>query len=158
MSGIVSAVLATVSNQCCITRCRKEGCSILLPNKLRPSVVIDMDSRESPNPKNGKRCDFLFFGEGKREDWVVPMELQKGNANSSKIVPQLRAGALVAEMIVPKHADVKFRPVAAYGGGLRRHELTAFRNKNNKVRFRKQNEFIRLIRCGTNLVKALRAS
>ncbi len=145
MSAIVDAVRSKVSKRCCVTRCSKEGCNVPLPNDLRPFVVIDMDHAELPAAESGKRCDFLFVN----QRWVAPMELKKGKANAGEIVPQLQAGAAVADRLVPRNAKIAFRPMAAYGGGFSKHERESF--KQRKVRFRKQSEIVRLIRCGTPL-------
>ena len=75
----------------------------------------------------------------------------------SEIVPQLQAGASIAEGIVPNDAEMKFRPVAAYGGELKRHQLNLFRNKANWIEFRNQAKGVRLIRCGASLEQALKS-
>ena len=152
MSDIVDDVRSKVSEQCCVTRCRKEGCSVLLPDELQPFVVIDMDHSDSPKAESGKRCDFLFVS----PRWIAPMELKKGKANASEIIPQIEAGASVLDELVPDDAMVDFRPTAAYGGKLKKYEIDAFRKK--KIQFRKQREIVRLIRCGASLSQALRAS
>ena len=145
-------------------RCKRDGCKVKLPNKgsfsnrQRPYIVIDMDNCESLVPKEETHCDFLFIGECNAQDWVVPIELTTGDATTSKIVPQLRAGATIAKKIVSNKAKVKFRPVAAYDGGLKRAERDAFRKESNRVKFRKQNEAIRLIRCNARLEQALKPS
>lgn len=126
-----------------------------LPKELCPFLLIDMDPPDSPAPSQGKRCDYLFIGEYNDADWVAPMELKKGKAISTNIVPQLRAGAAVADRLVPNNANVCFRPMAAYGGGLTRYELNAFKHKKNKVLFRGQAELVRLIRCGASLTQGL---
>lgn len=125
-----------------------------LPSKCRQRVLIDMDHRESPAEKHGKRCDFLFVGEAKGEGWIVPIELKKGKASSSEVVPQLQAGAKVAEQVVPKNAELRFRPVAAYGR-IRKHERNLFREEKNKIRFREMREPILLIECGSSLDQSI---
>ena len=75
-----------------------------------------MDLPKSPAKNGDQRCNFLFIGEGADEDWVVPMELKKGKASDSNIVSQLKAGARVAQQVIPNNASFRFRPVAAYGG------------------------------------------
>lgn len=156
MSNLSEAVRAKVSEECLTTKCRKKGCSVHLPNSNRQFIVIDMDHSKSPAPQDRTRCDFLFIGErNNSENWVVPLELKKGKANASEIVPQLTAGATIAEGIVPKEVNVAFRPVAAYGGELKRAERDAFRDKRHRVKFRQQRELVRLIRCGVSLDKAL---
>ena len=152
MGALVDAVRSRVSDRCCVAKCSKKGCSVPLPKELRPFVVIDMDHCDSPTAKSGKRCDFIFVS----QRWVAPMELKKGKANASEIVPQLQAGASVVDELVPDDATVDFRPVAAYGGGLHKHERNAFRKK--RIRFRQQREIVRLIRCGAPLPHALHAS
>ena len=156
MSDFVNAVREKVSNKCCVRRCQKVGCKVPLSKELNPFVLIDMDQPCSPSEKNGKRCDLLFFSGYEGKDWVVPMELQKGKASASKIVPQLQAGASIAEKLVPKGENLEFRPVAAYGGDLRRNELNVFRQ--TKVKFRQKHEFVRLVKCGTNLTQALHST
>ena len=86
----------------------------------------------------------------------MPLELKRGQPTVSEIVPQLRAGASIAEGIVPRNAEIKFRPVAAYGGELKRHQWNRFRNKANRVKFRNQREGVRLIRCGASLEQVLK--
>ena len=162
MSNLSNAVRATVSEECLTTKCQNEGCKVSLPRNgrfpdgQRPYVVIDMDHCESPAPEGRKRCGFLFIGECKSQDWVVPLELKRGQPTVSEIVPQLRAGASIAEGIVPSGLDIKFRPVAVYGGELKRHQLNLFRNKANRVKFGNQREGVRLIRCGASLEQALK--
>lgn len=155
MSNLSEAVRAKVSEECLTTKCRKKGCSVHIPNSNRQFIVIDMDHSKSPAPQDGTRCDFLFIGECNSENWVVPLELKKGNANASEILPQLKAGAIIAERIIPKNENLAFRPVAAYGGELKRAERDAFRDKRHRVKFRQQRELVRLIRCGVSLEKAL---
>lgn len=163
MSSLANAVCASVSEECLTTRCQKEGCKVSLPSVgripvgQRPYVVIDMDNCESLVSRNETRCDFLFVGEYKSRDWVVPLELKRGQPTVREIVPQLRAGASIAEEIVPRNAEVKFRPVAAYGGELKRHQLNLFKNKANWIEFRNQAKGVRLIRCGASLEQALKS-
>lgn len=154
MIGLVKAVRAKVSESCCAKLCKKEGCKVSLPSKCRQRVLIDMDHRESPAEKHGKRCDFLFVGEAKSEGWVVPIELKKGMASSSEVVPQLQAGAKVAEKVISKNAELRFRPVATYGR-IRKHERNLFQKEKNKIRFREMREPILLIKCGSSLAKVI---
>ena len=161
MSNLSNTVRAKVPEDCLTTKCQKEGCKVNLPSngrfpdRRRPYDVIDMDHSESPAPEGSKRCDFLFIGGYKNQDWVVPLELKKGQPTVSEIVPQLLAGASIADGIVPRDSEIKFRPVAAYGGELKRHQWNHFRKKVNWIRFRNQSEGVRLIRCGASLEQAL---
>ena len=164
MSDLSNAVRAKVSEECLTTKCLKEGCNVRLPserrypNGQRPYIVIDMDQCESLVPKDEAHCDFLFIGECKSRDWVVPLELKRGQPTVSEIVPQLQAGASIADGIVPRDAEIKFRPIAAYGGELKRHQWNLFRNKANWIEFRKQREGVLLRRCGISLEEVLKPS
>ena len=159
MKSFVKFVRENVSDKCCTTRCRKPGCKVRLSQEPCSFVLIDLDHPESPRPNHGKCCDFLLFSkDDDGKEWVVPMELKRGKATTSEIVPQLQAGAGIAKKLVSNSADVEFRPVAAYGGGLTKYERRAFRKNNNKVRFRQKREFVRLIKCGTCLTQVLLAS
>ena len=87
MNNLIRQVREKVSEECLTTKCQKEGCKVGLPrigrfsDRQRPYVVIDMDHFESPAPQHGVRCDFLFIGTCNNRDWVVPLELKRGEAN-----------------------------------------------------------------------------
>ena len=86
------------------------------------------------------------------------MELKRGKPNASQIVRQLQAGADIANRIVPNQAQIRFRPIAVYGGELRRIERDAMLKNANRIRFRNQRQLVKLVRCGTTLHNALRHS
>lgn len=143
MSNLSEAVRARVSEKCLTTTCRKKRCRVNLPNKDRSFIVVDMDHAESPASNDEMRCDYLFIGECIGRDWVIPIEL-KGSPKASKVVPQLQAGASVAEAIVPNRAKVEFIPVAAYDGQFKRAEVDAFRDRRNIIKFRQQRALVLL--------------
>ena len=141
MSNLVKTVRAKVSESCYAKLCKKEGCKVPLPSVWRSGVLIDMDHPESPAEKHGKRCDFLFVGEVEGEGWVVPIELKKGKASSSEVVPQLQAGAKIVEKVVLNNEKVSFRPVVA-AGRFDKYERDPLRKR--RVKFRG----MRKIECG----------
>lgn len=153
MSAVVDAVRQKVPRECHVKRCQREGCKVDLPAELRPFVLIDIDHSKSPAASGGKRCDFLFVN----ESWLAPLELKKGRAIAGEIVPQLQAGAKMAEGVLPGGARIGFRPIAAYGGALRKQERDNFRKPGNKIEFRGDREFVRLIRCGASLAQVFGA-
>ena len=155
MSCLVDSLRSKLRKACLASRCKKQGCKVGLTKELSPFVLIDMDRSGAPVKQNQKRCDYLFVGDRSGETWVVPMELMKGKATASKIVPQLRAGASIAEKLVPDNEKVRFRPVAAYGRGLTRYEFNQFKKMTNRVKFGQVQEFVHLIKCGSKLKKAL---
>ncbi len=156
MSGLVNSVGEKVSKDCCAKSCSAKRCSVALSNELSPRIVIDLDRCEVLVSKNDTRCDYIIVCEFSGDDWVVPLELKSGKASGSKIVAQLRAGARIAEKLVPDSAKVQFRPVAACK--LTKYERTVIRKVANKVKFGRKGKLIKWISCGSNLEEALLAS
>lgn len=152
---VVETVRRRTDAQCHATRCREGRCSLSLKGVPEPNVLISLEHPASPVKVNQKRCDYLFVGGEDENDGacVAPIELTASAARVGKFLPQLCAGAKIAEKLVPQSARVQFRPVAVYGGELRRIERDNF--LKSAVRFRSKREKIRLIRCGSPLTKAL---
>ena len=157
MTGLVGMVRGKVNNTCIENRgIKKEGCSVSLKDAPQPRLVIDFDEQGSPLGKNQTRCDYLFVAEDhSKPGWVVPLELKKGQLDTSGIVRQLKAGAHAAEQLIPNTMAVNFRPVVAYGGGIHTAERNALKAKHNQVRFHGTVEPVRLIKCKEQLTKAL---
>lgn len=157
MTGLVGTVHGMVNNTCIENRgIKKEGCSVSLKDAPQPRLIIDFDKPGSPLGKNQTRCDYLFVAEDpSKSGWVVPLELKKGQLDTSGIVRQLKAGAYAASQLVPNTMAVNFRPVVAYGGGIHTAERNALKANRNKVRFHGTAEPVRLIKCGEQLTKAL---
>lgn len=151
------AVREGTDKRCHVTACTEPGCSLSLQKVPEPFLLLNLEHPSAPVARSAPRCDFLFVGiEEDRGEWVVPIELTSGAARVSKFLPQLRAGADIANRILPKDARLKFRPVAAYGGELRRSERDNFLKQANHVVFRNRATPVKLIRCGSPLTKALR--
>ena len=154
MTGLVDTVRGKVENACVKSGgLRKEGCSLSLQDAPQSRLIIDFDKPGSPLRWRQTRCDYLFVAEvpGK-PGWVVPLELKKGRLDASKAVEQLKAGASVAEKLVPDTLTVNFRPVVASGGN--KAERAELRAGRNKVRFRGSVEYVRLLKCGDKLINA----
>ena len=156
MTDIVSQVRERVSSECLVTRCQKEGCSLRLNNAPTPYILIDMDHPQTPVSQNERRCDYIFIGGG-NDSWLAPMELKRGKPSASEIVPQLRASAIIADRIIPPGEQVRFRPIAVFGGDLNRIERERLLRDDNLIRFRDQRIPVRLLRCGRPLADALRS-
>ena len=120
-----------------------------LRDASRDRVVIDFDKPGSPLRRDETRCDYLVVA----GDWIAPLELKRGQA-TLKIVEQLQAGANVARDLVPGDAALVFRPVAAVEGI---HREVARRLRRARIRFGKEAEPVRVIRCGGALAEAFRA-
>ena len=153
----VDAVRSTTSPSCHATRCRDGGCSLSLQGAPDPKVLISLEHPAAPIDPNRPHCDYLFVGGVDKADgsWVAPIELTASAARVSKFLPQLRAGAEIADGLLPHGIRVRFRPIAAYGGELRRVERDNFLKSANRVHFRGKTTPIRLVRCGSPLTKVL---
>ena len=152
----VRAVRENTDSQCHTTSCSDGGCSLSLKDAPEPNVLLSLEHAAAPIDADARRCDFLFVGGDEQSDeWVVPVELTAGAARVSKFLPQLRAGAEIASNLLPRNLQVRFRPVAAYGGELRRSERDNFLKPANFVVFRNRPTPVKLVRCGSPLTKAL---
>ena len=152
MSDLVRQVRQKIPRNCQDTKLSRNGCRIRL-ERIASRIIVDMDCKDLPIASNQPRCDYIFVG---RENWVVPMELKRGNVEANEVTMQLRAGAAFAERIVPSGADVRFRPVVGYGGKLHRSQSQALKRKGAKIRFQGKEYEVRAIRCDRQLEPVLR--
>lgn len=156
---VVETVRTKTNAQCHATTCRDGRCSLSLRGVPKPSVLISLEHEAAPVKREQTRCDYLFVGgsDEKEGPWVAPVELTASAARVSKFLPQLRAGAEIADKLLPQDVDaqVRFRPVAVYGGELKRIERAGFLKSANHVVFRRKRVSIKLVRCGSPLTKAL---
>lgn len=154
--SLVRAVREGTDKRCHVTACREPGCSLSLEKVPEPFLLLNLEHPAAPVARSAPRCDFLFVGSNDESgEWVVPIELTSSAARVGKFLPQLRAGADIADRILPRNARCKFRPVAAYGGELRRSERNSFLKQANHVVFRNLATPVKLVRCGSPLTKAL---
>ena len=155
---VVETVRTKTDAQCHATTCRDGSCSLSLKDVPEPSILISLEHEAAPVQAKQAHCDYLFVGgsDGKGGPWVAPVELTASAARVSKFLPQLRAGADIADKLLPQNVQVRFRPVAAYGGELRRTERDGFLKSANQVVFRRKPVPIKLVRCGSPLTKALK--
>lgn len=154
---VVETVRTKTNAQCHSTTCRDGSCFLSLREVPKPSVLISLEHEAAPVKKKQARCDYLFVGgsDEKEGPWVAPVELTASAARVSKFLPQLRAGAEIANKLLPQDVQVRFRPVAVYGGELKRIERDNFLKRTNHVVFRRKPVPIKLVRCGSPLTRAL---
>lgn len=154
---VVDTVRDNTDPGCHATRCRDGSCSLSLQGTPEPKILISLEHSAAPIDPNRPHCDYLFVGGTDRfgGPWVTPIEMTASAARVAKFLPQLRAGAQIADRLLPSGVRVRFRPVAAYGGELRRIERDNFLKPANHVRFRGKTTPVKLVRCGSPLTKAL---
>lgn len=149
MSTLVAAVRARISAECSRESCRKAGCRASLPGSMRPFVLIDLDDPASPTGGTGNRCDYLFIGSDR--NLVAPLELKEGSPRASTVVKQLRAGARIADRLIPTAGTrIDFRPVII-SDGMSKRERVEFAKSKNRIRFRGKSSFVALHKCGKPL-------
>lgn len=157
MTGLVDTVRGMVDEACVVSGLRKKGCRVSLRDAPEPHLIVDFDSPGSPRGASPSRCDYLFVaGAAGFRGLVAVLELKRGKVNAATIVAQLQAGAEAAEQLVPVRPPARFRPVAVFGGALRKAERNALKERRNRVRFHAAAETVRLMRCGGRLVQGLR--
>ena len=127
-----------------------------LKDAPRERLVVDFDKPGAPVRRDGRKCDYLFIADGEQggAGWVAPLELKRGSLRASEVVAQLRAGAEIADRLVPRGLQPAFRPTVAFGS-IRKLERNALREPRNRIVFRGQQELVRQIKCGDRLIKAL---
>ena len=84
------------------------------------------------------------------------MELKRGKPNASEVVPQLRAGAAVADKIAPRNPEIQFRPIVVFGGSMTRVETQLFAKNFNRVAFRNRPFEVKLHKSRNPLALAFR--
>ncbi len=155
MTDLVEIVRGKIKEECIANGCKKDGCNVSLKCAPRQRLIIDFDKPGSPLGQADKRCDYLFVAnESTSRNWLVPLELKKGKVDAKKVIKQLKAGADIAQKLVPSNIEVNFRPVVAHRG-IRKAEREELKKPRNKIRFRDFGESVRLINCGDKLNKEL---
>ena len=118
-----------------------------------PRLIVDFDKPGSPLAANATRCDYLLVAEVEHaDDWVVVLELKRGRTDADEVIRQLRAGASVAEELIPPSEPVRFRPVVA-SGSTSKHERNLLRSKS--VQFHGHTKTVQRIKCGAPLFQEL---
>lgn len=149
MTELLSTVRSRISQSCVVSRCRKDGCSVSLPQSARNRLIIDCDQPGSPFGPNDTKCDCLLFEETPNgAGRAIPIELKSGRIRARAVIEQLQAGARAVENLIPREITVQIQPLLAYGN-IPKGERAAL--DKGFVRFRGKRFPIRKIRCDTQL-------
>lgn len=161
---IVETVKANTNPLCQTENCCDSGCSISLQGIPEPFVLINLEHDVAPRHRNHSRhrnhphCDFLLVaGEDENDGpWVAPIELTTGNKDDDLLLRQLRAGADIADDLLPPRASFRFRPILAHDGRLHQYVITeVIRRSSSYIQLRNETEPIELMRCRETLADAL---
>ena len=161
MTDLIEHVKRQIPPPCCVRRCRKEKCTVVLKQAPSPFVLVDLDCDRLHIEEGSRRCDFLFVSqEDKGMPGLVGVLELKGRPRASVVAAQLQAGAQFAERVLPGDVELRFRPVLFYSGGLRGAERDRIRNTFIRFRHPKKGSVLKtrviLKSCGSPLKDALR--
>ena len=117
-------------------------------------VLVDLDC-DALDTGGGKRCDYVFVGEGAKGTWVVPIELKSGSFSGENAAGQLQAGADSAGGWLPAGAAFTLAPVLAHNG-VNKKQLERLRRARVSLRGRTAQPL--LMHCGAKLRDALSAA
>ena len=156
MNGLVNAVTRKVHLSCRVNICNKDRCSVSLNSAPSNRVIVDMDCEEISTIQTGKICDYIFFGESKDTNWVVPIETKSGKFKSSHVVQQLQDGMKIADNWIPQGCKFRLVPMLFRNKQTRVHR-NEFRNlRKARLIFRKSKYMIEIRHCGDTISESLR--
>ena len=156
MTSLIEWVGSRVDENCRARRMKKGGCGIGMADAPTSRLIVDCDKRGAPVAADAGRCDYLVVAEGESAPgWVAVIELKRGGLHANQVASQLRAGASVAEKLVPRDGELRFRPVVA-SGKTSKYELQKLKAKRNRIPFHGRCEPVRWVRCGDGLATAFR--
>lgn len=161
---IVEAVKANTNQNCHTDLCSDSGCCMSMQGIPKPYVLLNLEHDDAPRHRDHSRhhnhphCDYLLIAgaDGDGGPWVAPIELTTGNKDGEILLRQLRAGADIADQLLPPDATFRFKPIFAHDGRLHRYVIDeVIYRESNYILFRGESEPIELTRCREALADAL---
>ncbi len=132
---------------------KKRNCSVNLTGIAEENrVVVDLD-KVFPHGRQGEnQCEcILFYFDNDAKLVVVLIELKGGkNAEASKAVKQLKAGAVIAASYSPINLESICRPIL-FHNSISRAEVTQLKKDHSGIYFNGNSYEIKTARCGTRL-------
>ena len=87
---------------------------------------------------------------------MVPIEMKKGSVDPGEVQKQLQAGTnFAASTLLSQNVAITFKPLAVYGGKLKRFVSQELKKSQYKVEFQAGKREIKLCRSGTSLASVL---
>lgn len=147
-----------IDARCMAETMNKQGCAVGTSDVAAPFRLIDLDHSEAPVRRTARKCDYLFVAATPSRSglFVAPLELKGSGLRPATVVPQLQAGARIAETISSGISPVEFMPVAVHGRKVHRHAIRELRTQ--RVQFRRGRYRIVTMRCGDSLAAAIESS
>ena len=163
-ASIVEHVKARTSSLCQTAYCYDSGCCLTVEGIPEPYVLINLEHDDAPRHRyhsrhrNHPHCDFLLVAgddEGSGP-WVAPIELTTGNKNDELLLRQLRAGADIADDLLPSGVSFRFRPIFAHDGRLHPYVINeVLRRQSSSIQLRSESGLVELTRCRGTLADSL---
>ena len=157
---VVERIKRTLDRRLLVSRCQDGNCSVALGRDAGKFALVHVDVAGDPcwslAASGEERCDYLFIGYAgaSGHPWVVPLELTTyQDKPPDKIAGQLQTGARIADSLIAKESEVRFRPVLA-SLNLRRHIRVQLGRK--WIEFRGKRARVVEIECGGRLTEVLR--
>lgn len=154
MNEFISGVKTSICNECLSSRCKKQGCVVLMTNAPRDRIIIDLDCEKLRVQSGEKQCDYLLVIEENLRRWVVAIDMKRGGFSARTVVEQLSAGAVQAKALCPSNESFELVPLLVPGDGMNPRDLRILNSE--KVGTRGQKRQIVRIRYGQSLLDALR--
>ena len=161
---IVESVKANTNPLCQTDICSDSGCCMSIQGVPEPYVLLNLEHDAAPRHRDHSRhrnhphCDYLLIAgdDDNGGPWVAPIELTTGNKNGDILLRQLRAGADIADQLLPPDVIFRFRPIFAHDGRLHRYVIDeVIYRESNYIQLRGESEPIELTRCREALADAL---
>lgn len=156
MTNLVGCIGKEIPSECIVKGCKRNGCSVSLQGMSPRRLIINMDCQQLGISNRQENCDYIVVGAFSETDWIVPLELKRGNVEADKVRGQLQEGARFAERkILISDQRVQFRPAVVFKGKIHRSQTQKLKTKKYNVKFQDEYFEIKTVRSGKKLVEEL---
>jgi len=156
MTQLASYIEKRIPKECQVKRCKRKGCSVSLQGFSQRRLIINLDCKQLGICSSREICDYIVIGALSETEWLVPLELKRGNVEADKVRSQIQEGTKYAEeKLLNNDPKVQFRPVVVFDGKVHRSQTQKLKEKRCRVKFRNKDFEIVLLRSGKQLVEAL---
>lgn len=157
MTKLASCIAKRIPKECQVKKCKRNGCSVSLQGFSQRPLIINVDCKQLGIRRSQENCDYIVIGALSETEWLVPLELKRGNVEADKVRNQIQEGTKYAEKkLLISDPKVQFRPVVVFKGKVHRSQTQKLKEKRCRVKFQNEDFEIILLRSGKQLVEALK--
>lgn len=158
MTKLSSCVEKKIPPECRVKKCRRNGCSVSLQGFSPSKLIINMDCEQLGICGSLENCDYIVFGAASETEWIVPLELKRGNVEAAKVRNQIQEGTnYVEKELLDSETSAQFRPVVVFKGKVHRSQTQKLKEKQCKVKFQNEDFEVILLRSGKKLMEVLKS-